>query len=286
MSQITTLIQDIYKLFTSSHTPDPQNVEIFGNNVARIVADKLQEPPQRGYLRPSNIGHPCERKLWYTVNAPEAAEPVGAKAKFKFLYGDLIEALVLFLAAEAGHQVEGMQDEMELHGVKGKRDAVIDGVLTDVKSANTRSYDKFDRHLLDQPGQDSFGYRNQLRFYLEASDNDPKVQRKDRACFLAVDKELGDMCLDWHDKDETDWEALIASKRAMLESSEPPDRSFEDVEEGKSGNRRLTVPCTYCEFKKTCWPGLRTFLYSNGPMYLTHVVKEPKPQEITDGRIA
>lgn len=284
---IQTLVQDIYKLFTSPHKPSKDNVETFAKNVASIVSEKLQEAPQDGYLRPSNIGHPCNRKLWYTVNTPKEAEPVGAKARFKFLYGDLIEALVLFLAAEAGHKVEGMQDEVELHGVKGKRDAIIDGVLTDVKSANTRSYDKFERHILDQEGQDKFGYRSQLRCYLEASKDDPKLLRKDRAVFLAVDKELGDMCLDWHDATDEDWGKTINDKREMLAQPEPPERPFEDVSEGKSGNRRLTVPCTYCEFKNKCWPGLRTFIYSNGPMYLTKVEREPnKVMELTDARLA
>jgi hypothetical protein len=279
--RIETLIPDIYKLFDNPHPPSEENIQTFAHNVASIVQDRLQERKADGYLRPSNIGQPCERKLWYTINTPEDAEPLSTKTRFKFLYGDLIEALVLFLAAESGHRVEGCQDEVELHGVKGKRDAIIDGVLIDVKSANTRSFDKFEQSGLKK--DDPFGYRQQLSFYRHASQE--HIEIKDKAAFLAVDKELGNMCLDWHD-DSHDWEALVAAKREMLAQPEPPERAFTDVPEGKSGNRRLTVPCTYCPFKKKCWPELRTFIYSSGPKFMTQIEREPKPMEVTDAEVA
>jgi hypothetical protein len=279
--RIETLIPDIYKLFDNPHPPSEENIQTFAHNVASIVQDRLQERKADGYLRPSNIGQPCERKLWYTINTPEDAEPLSTKTRFKFLYGDLIEALVLFLAAESGHRVEGCQDEVELHGVKGKRDAIIDGVLIDVKSANTRSFDKFEQSGLKK--DDPFGYRKQLSFYRHASQE--HIEIKDKAAFLAVDKELGNMCLDWHD-DSHDWEALVAAKREMLAQPEPPERAFTDVPEGKSGNRRLTVPCTYCPFKKKCWPELRTFIYSSGPKFMTQIEREPKPMEVTDAEVA
>jgi hypothetical protein len=283
LPEITTLIRDIYQLFDKPHPPKPQNIQAFAEDVAQIMSERMSEQRQGGYLRPSNLGQPCERKLWYSVNSPEDAELLSSKVRFKFLYGDLIEALVLFLAREAGHKVEGCHDEVEIDGVKGKRDAIIDGVLTDVKSANTRAFDKFENHTLKE--DDPFGYVKQLGFYREASQADERVIVKDKAAFLAVDKELGSLVLDIHHKDpEEDWETLIAQKREMLAHSEPPDRAFEDVPEGKSGNRRLKVPCTYCEFKKKCWPGLRVFMYSNGPMFLTNVGKEPKPMEITDAQ--
>jgi hypothetical protein len=281
---IETLIPDIYKLFDKPHPPSEENIQTFAHSVASIMGDRLQEQ-QESYLRPSNIGQPCERKLWYTINTPSEAEPIPLKARFKFLYGDLIEALVLFLAAEAGHTVEGCQTSVSIAEVKGRRDAIIDGVLVDVKSANTRSFEKFEKQTLGQ-GDDPFGYTDQLDFYREASKDDPSVVVKDKAAFLAVDKELGSMVLDIHEAKGIDWEARISSKREMLRLPEPPGRCFSDVPEGKSGNRRLTVPCTYCPFKKKCWPGLRTFLYSNGPMYLTKVEKEPKVMDISDARIA
>jgi len=36
-----------------------------------------------------------------------------------------------------------------------------------------------------------------------------------------------------------------------------------------------------CDFKYTCWPDVRTFLYSGKPRFLTKVVREPKVPEVT-----
>jgi hypothetical protein len=42
---------------------------------------------------------------------------------------------------------------------------------------------------------------------------------------------------------------------------------------------KLGTGCSYCAFKKHCWPGLRGFAYSGGPRYLTNVVKTPDVPE-------
>ena len=36
-------------------------------------------------------------------------------------------------------------------------------------------------------------------------------------------------------------------------------------------------------YRKECWKGLRTFIYSSGPVYLTKVVNLPKVPEFKDG---
>jgi RecB family exonuclease len=91
-----------------------------------------------------------------------------------------------------------------------------------------------------------------------------------------VDKTLGNICLDTYPKTETDYSAKVDELREMLAKPEPPDRQFEPVPEGKSGNEKLCTYCSYCDFKKECYPELRTFIYSNGPVFLTKVEREPK----------
>src|SRR5690606_19057418 len=124
-------------------------------------------------LRVSNLGTPCDRRLWFSINHPELAEPLEPHTRLKFLLGDVWEAVLLFLAKIAGHRVEGQQDEISLHGVLGHRDAVIDGTIVDVKSASSFSFDKFENHL--KPEDDSFGYLTQINSYLEAAQDDPIV---------------------------------------------------------------------------------------------------------------
>jgi hypothetical protein len=231
-------------------------------------------------LRLSNIGTPCQRKLWYTINLPDQAEPLTPAARFKFLFGDILEELLLFLAKEAGHTVEGQQDELEINGIKGHRDAIIDGRLVDTKSASTYSFKKFASNGLRE--DDPFGYIDQVGAYLEASLGEERLTDKDVASFLVVDKTLGNICLDTYPKSDINYQSKVAALKEMVAAPEPPPRHYTPVPEGKSGNMKLCTACSYCNFKKTCWPELRTFLYSTGPMFLIDVVKEPKVLELND----
>lgn len=235
--------------------------------------------PRKGTLRMSNIGTPCNRKLYYSVNNPEEAAPLTPEAKMKFFFGDILEELLLFLAEVSGHKVEGRQDEVYIEGIRGRRDAIIDGVLIDVKSASTNSFKKFKNHELEK--DDPFGYIDQINSYLHASESDPLITDHSRAGFLAIDKQLGHICLDFYDKSSFPYDELFRFKKDMVNMDEPPARGFHPEPDGKSGNMKLGVNCSYCDFKKKCWPSMRTFLYSNRPVHLVHVERPPNVPELT-----
>lgn len=229
----------------------------------------------------SSIGQPCERKLWYEINKPELAAPLSGNDYLKFLYGDIIESLMIFLAKLAGHDVKGEQDEVEIEGVKGHRDAIIDGVLVDVKSASPFSYKKFEDGSLKE--NDAFGYIPQLQSYLFASSQDDKLIQKDEAYFIGVNKVTGEFCLTSSKSDETDWSKTYALKKELVSQSDLPPRGFEPEDWGKSGNKVLPFNCGFCAFKKTCWPEIRRFQYANKVAELVVVVKEPLVDEIFVG---
>lgn len=274
---IDTLVGDIYALFQNDNNwqPDLDNVRDFGLKLGEHIANRASETRGSPTLRLSNLGVP-DRKLWFTVNLPDKAEPLPPEARIKFLFGDILEELLLFLAKEAGHEVRGQQDTIEVNGVVGHRDAIIDGRVVDCKSASSYSFRKFEDHGL--VGNDPFGYINQLGAYLAGSSD---AVEKDVASFLVIDKTLGKITLDTYPKDDTDYNKLVDHKREVLAQAEPPpQKCYPDVEEGKSGNRKLGVGCSYCPFKHTCWSGLRTFIYSSGPVFLTHTVREPKVPEV------
>lgn len=278
MKTIQTLIEDIYALFEKEQVVSREDVEAFGKNVAEIIGRRLSEKKGGTYLRLSNLGEKCDRKQWLKVHHPELAEPMHGSAHLKFMLGDLFEATILFLARVAGHKVEGEQQEVSLYGVPGHRDAVIDGNLVDAKSASSFAFQKFANHLTEE--QDDFGYIRQLTGYLEEAQNDPLVTNKDSAFFLVGDKTLGKLVLDEHKRADTDWESLVKRKQAMLESPDLPPRAYEDIPEGKSGNRKLGTACSYCEMKNACWPNLQKYNYAKGPVYLTKVARVPKvPKE-------
>lgn len=261
---------------------DDALLDKYADNIKQLMKRRLSKEGRKGErstLRMSNLGTPCDRKLWYTVNEPGSAEPLDGKTLHKFLFGDLVEETTLFLAEADGHKVEGTQDRLELNGVVGHRDAIVDGVLVDVKSASSRGMEKFKKHSLES--DDPFAYLDQLGLYLEASRDDPRVVVKGEAAFVAVDKETGNIVVDRYKRSDKDYTELVQSKKDMVASSEEPKRRFFPQPDGASGNYKLGIECSYCPFKKTCWPGVRTFIYSNGPRFLTKVVRTPEVPEIS-----
>lgn len=281
MPVIETLIEDIYGLLGGTSVNEiPEELFLeFSKRMESLARSRVVQTEYKNRLRLSNIGKPCERQTYLSIHKPELEEALPPVARIKFLYGDVIEELLLFLAEAAGHKVEGQQDEMDLEGVKGHRDAVIDGVLVDVKSASTFSFNKFrDGDLVDN---DPFGYIGQIQSYLEASQDDPLVTDKDRCAFLVMDKTLGHLCLDIHKKVPFDVREIARRKVAVMDGDVIPDRAFSPVPDGKSGNMKLPMECSYCSMKHACHDGIRTFIYSNGPRYLTRVEKTPDVPEVS-----
>lgn len=288
MKTIDTLVSDIEDVVDGKGGWDEAVNDYFKEAIGSTMFDRLNpEERKGGSLRMSSIGQPCARRLWYGVHSAGEGETLEPSTKFKFMFGDMLEDFLLSLAVAAGHTVTGHQDTLEIKGIKGHRDAVIDGVTVDVKSASSFSFQKFKKGLTDET--DAFGYLTQLPSYVYAAKDDPLVTDKDGGAFLVIDKQHGHLCLDYHDfrmngkLDEI--EKLYQSRIDMAKKDTPPVRGFDPQPEGKSGNMKLGTNCSYCEFKHKCHPGLRTFLYKRGagfaPTYLTEVVKVPKVIEVT-----
>lgn len=280
MKRIEDLPEDIYKLFSEGHECSEENLTALGKDIIESVKGALTKKDthhNRGGLRMSNLGTPhC--KLWFEKEGYEA-ESIPPWKLFSFMYGHVIEALVIFLAKEAGHEVTDVQRKVEVDGVEGTMDCTIDGEVVDVKSASTYGFKKFkdDQLVFDDP----FGYIPQISGYVNA-------RGKEQGYFLAIDKQHGHITTTKISSDElADVDGLIRGARAVLRSdSDRPERCYSDVADGKSGNRKLCVNCSYCSYKQSCWDGLRKFIYSNGPRYLSLVVKEPKVTEVDfDGNI-
>lgn len=226
----------------------------------------------------SNIGKGA-RQLWYDKRHGRD-EDLPAHTLIKFMYGDIIEQLILFLVKQSGHKVTEEQAEVVLNGIKGHIDADIDGVTVDVKSASTHAFKKFkDGSLVEN---DPFGYIEQISGYAKARGTD--------GAFLAVDKQNGHIAYLPFTKEELDVfdvEKRIDYIKEAVDQVEPPERCHSDEEYGKSGNRSLGINCSYCSHKSRCWAdangglGLRTFLYSTGPVYMTEVQSEPKVYEVS-----
>jgi hypothetical protein len=270
---INTLVADIYGMFDGDHFPhDPQEFVKFGKNVEELFHDRFNTVRGKPTLRMSNIGRP-DRQLWYDINGKGEREKLLPATLIKFAYGDMIEQMILLYAKMAGHSVEQEQAEVEVDGIKGHIDAVIDGVLVDVKSASSFSFQKFESGALFLPDNDPFGYVAQLAGYIEA------VNPGGRGGFLAVDKTLGKICfceIPRHVLDQYRVRDRIAHIKEVIASDIIPPRCYPDVPDGKSGNMKLGTGCSYCPHKFNCWEDIKTYIYSTGPRYLTKVVREPR----------
>ena len=283
MKTIDTLVEDIESVIYGQGGWNKSVAEAMGKSIADTANKRFSKPQEpRGYLSLSSIGTPCKRKLWYKINKPGFGEPLDAKMLLKFFYGDMIEELILAMVIASGHDLKGSQDRLNVHGIRGHRDAVIDGMTVDVKSCSPFAFKKFKEG--DLRGNDPFGYISQLSSYVYAAKDDPLVTDKTRGAFLAIDKVNGEICLDVYDFTEelkTKEQEMLAAKD--LVAGDIPTERISPVPASKSSpNTKLDKSCQFCEYKKACWPNLKMYQYSYGIEYLVHVEKPPKVPEVTN----
>lgn len=294
---IDTLIPDIRALFFGEgHKVSSENLDEFLDTIRRTMLEYLETPQTLSRSkshRLSSLGTP-DRKYWYDwqdslavgqeVELIEDPSANQAETVMRFLQGHLSEALLLFLAKEAGHTVEHAQAEVELEGIPGHPDAVIDGKLVDIKTTSAYSYSKFSKGKLLE--QDEFGYVYQIAAYKEALGlEDEEVY------FWAYNKSNSEMCLLPVPTNTLPDAAARARHVQELVNSPtvPGEKCYEDAPQSKtSPNRVLASPCRFCRHKKKCWAdanggqGLRVFQYTNKKEYFTEVNKTPTVLEITD----
>lgn len=274
---LDTLIEDIYSVLQNQQELDDSLCKELSDDIVSVIKARLSSSSHhRSYLSLSSIGKPL-RRLWYDINDPIENDSRPYE-RLKFLYGDIIECVVLWLAKVAGHTVTDRQKEVKVEGVVGHIDSLIDEEVVDAKSASQRSYMKFLLGTL--PEDDPFGYLPQLASY------DSKVG-KGNPGFLAMNKVTGELCLYRPDPlfdlpDPT--QVVKAAKKAVARKTPPETRCYEPEADGKSGNMKLAKGCVMCPYKNRCWEGLRAFKYSDGIRYLTKVVTEPKVEEIKDDK--
>ena len=283
--KLDTLIDDIYGQLSALSEGREFNLseEDLDFTLARMKDSILAwaRPSERNSeftLRMSNIGRPA-RQLWYEQNMPTESSGPTPPTQIKFLYGHILEEILLMLVRAAGHKVTDEQKEVDVRGIKGHIDCKIDGEVVDVKTASKIAFNKFREGRLRE--DDPFGYMSQLAGYEEA-------EKSSEGGFLVINKESGELCL--YRPEELDKPSItsqIQRTRKALKLATPPERCYESVPEGKKGNMKLNRNCNYCTYKFECYKdsnngqGLRTFKYANGPAYFTHVEVAPRVEEIT-----
>lgn len=286
MKTVDTLVRDIYKLMSTKEVPKEvdgeQAIEDFGEAVKDLMRKEFTKNVKDfRTLRLSNIGRD-DRYLWNVVNGTEKEE-IAPHTYVKFMYGHLIEEMLLCLTKLSGHTVTDEQKKCEVRGIRGSMDCKIDGIVTDVKSTSTFGFKKFKDGTLAK--DDPFGYIAQIKAYAHS-------EGETTYGWLAMDKQNGHLTYLKYDETDTtapmydylNWsiEERVDHLKKIVELEEPNAFCADPLPDGKSGNLKLSTTCSYCPYKEHCHVGLRTFLYSSGPRFLIKVVNVPKVAELTD----
>ena len=276
------IVEDIYKKIdeinsNSLHIPE-KYIKEFSESMGQALLEWSKPRENKDFtLRFSNIGKPA-RQLWFEKRSPITQNQPSPTLQIKFLYGHLLEQLLLFLVKLSGNGISAEQREVEIGGIKGHMDCKINNTVVDIKSASKFSFTKFKRG--DLRDDDPFGYITQLAAYEQAEGGEDSY-------FLVIDKETGELCTYTpEDLDKPDAAETIKDLKVILKSEQPPDYCYPTVEEGKKGNRKIHKNCVYCPFKKECHKdsnngkGLRVFKYARGKVYFTNVRSTPNVEEI------
>ena len=281
--RIDTIATDIKKLVSGISNGKPakvteENMDRFLKNIKEAF-NAWNNPVREkdGKLRMSVLGKP-PRQLWYDRFSPKKTKDYDASLNIKFLYGHILEHLLLYLAELTGHKIGDQQKKVEIDNIKGHIDATVDGEVCDVKSASSFSFKKFKTGEL--VNDDPFGYHAQLSGYETGMGTKA-------GGFLVMDKSSGDVC--FYKPDELakpNVKTLIKTLQDTLKSNAPPERCYE-LSETKGGNKSLPIGCQFCAHKWECYKdanggkGLRVFKYSNKFVYLAEVNRQPNVEEIT-----
>jgi len=286
MKTTETLVDDIYALMETKDA-DPSvdveaEIEKYGENIKALMRTEFGREKRKDNrtLRLSNIGR-TDKYLWNHVHGTDK-EKIQPHTYVKFMYGHMVEEMLLFLTRMAGHTVTDEQKVCNVGGIVGHMDCKIDGVVTDVKSASSFGFKKFKEGKI--LNDDPFGYVDQIRAYAH-SEGESDIG------WLAIDKTNGHLTFlkyDMNGKEFRAYEAFngtvverVERLKKLIEQPEPEVVCYQPQPDGKSGNLKLAVGCSYCQYKKHCYPELRLFNYSYAPKYLCKVVNEPNVQELS-----
>jgi len=235
-------------------------VEEFGEACKSALRKQFSEERRKEFKpRMSNIGRPLCQLQMEAQNVKGEGQPYNVKMRNTF--GDLIEALAVFVLKSAGVDIEDEQKNVKYKfngsSIEGRLDVKIDKKVWDIKSASPYSFEKkfgtaggFEEVVKD----DAFGYVSQGYLYSES-------EKLPFGGWIVINKSTGEwtVCKTPLVDDQYRVKALQDAKENLkaLKNKVPFKRCFNDIEETyrtkKTGNRTLGMICGFCPYKLPCW---------------------------------
>ena len=235
-------------------------VEEFGEACKNALLKQFEDHRRNKFEpRMSNIGRPLCQLQMEAKGVKGEGQPYNVKVRNTF--GDIIEALAVFIMKSAGVNIKNEQKKVKykFNGseVEGKQDVEIDEKIWDIKSASPYSFEKKfgeDGGFNEVVKDDTFGYASQGFLYAES-------QSKDFGGWIVINKSTGEwtVCetpklVEPHKSD-----AIKKAKDNVkaIKDGVPFKRQYDAIEEtfrGKpTGNKVLGLACSFCPYKLPCW---------------------------------
>ena len=245
----------------------PEAVLDFADSCRDSVTTQLNK--QRQYkIRMSGLGRPLCQQL---LEKKGVEQEVQYNMLFRFLFGDLVEAIAVLVLEQAGVDIIEKQKAVNLNiggtNVSGTLDLIIrdefgQDKVWDVKSASEwaykfkyTGYGGYEKIKEDDP----FGYIMQGHLYGEATG-------LPFGGWIVINKSSGEVTVveapDWQADDRKEYmadakERIKVLTDESLEFKVPFKDVFEvykqDGQEVRTGNKLLPRPCTMCGYKAHCW---------------------------------
>lgn len=226
--------------------PDNTNTTLY--RIDQAVLAKHQDMP-RGHLGASQIGHPCNRALWYSFRWCKKPEHSGRLLRL-FARGQREEEVFVELLKKAGVTVtthdETTGEQWRVSACGGHFGGSMDGAalglveapktwhVLEFKTHNAKSF----KALSEQGVQASKPlHYSQMQCYMHLSG-------MTRAYYMAVNKDDDSLYAERVHYDQPHTEALMAKAESIIKANEPP--------EGISTNAGW-YECKWCDYHSLCF---------------------------------
>jgi len=240
----------------------PASLQEFISDCNVAVSRQLQRDNKGFRIRMSGLGRPLCQQL---MERDGFEEDMDYNSVLRFLFGDITEAIVMLILRESGCKIVDYQKEVDLEidgsKIKGTLDVILEdemGVqkVWDIKSASEWSFrQKYGGGYEKMKEDDLFGYLMQGHLYGEALG-------MPFGGWIVVNKSSGEIAVveapEWQEEDRKEY--MKDAKRRVSILTDPESKvkkfptEFELYRKERTGNKVLAKPCTFCGFRKHCWP--------------------------------
>lgn len=201
--------------------------------------EKNNEKP-RQYCGMSELGHPCDRHLWYVTHGMgKKGKELPAKVCMIFEVGNRIEQMVLDMLETAGLEVTGKQSSFSDYDgrIRGHCDGVLDCIdaVIEIKSASASQWKQMQKKGIQ---------KTHPKYYAQAQQYMHHANRS-ICVFVVVNKNNSELFVEVIPYNEDDY--LSQRNRAIdiMNTDEEPDRNQEW--------NKWSPECMFCRFIDYCY---------------------------------